>query len=732
MDPGRGKIHPGSESQPSATPASPGPRIDRQASLLDAILAATPDLVYLCDRRGVFLYANQAGAALWGLDRDALVGRSWRDLGVPPDVAATFEAQCADALKTGQTIRDGVTLAGPVDLVPRYFQYGLSPLEPKTDRVSDTDAVVFTLRDTTEERQDEEALRESEEKYRLLAENSTDMISRHDASGVYLYASPACRGLLGYEPAELVGRSAYDLIHPDDRAEVSRVHSELLQTSETFTVVFRVLRKDGTPIWSETTTRTVRSPWTGVVLEIHCASRDVTARRQAEEALRQSEEKFRGAFESAAVGIGMVDPSGRWLRANPALCEIVGYAEAELLKKTFRDITHPDDLPSDLAQHARLLAGEIDSYRTEKRYIHRQGHTVWVVLSVSLVRDAAGQPLYQVGLVEDISRRHRAEDQLRAQNARLAELVASERQAHQALKQAESQLVQAEKLTALGQLVAGVAHEINNPLAFVLNNLAVLQRDVGLLRSLLDLYGQSQVALAGTAPDLLARIQKLADEIDLNYTLESLERLTGRSSEGLRRIRQIVVDLRDFARLDESEVNEVDLNAGIRATANIISGRARDCRVSIALDLGEIPRIVGAPGKLNQVVLNLLSNAIDASPPDGTVTIRTRSSTASEVDDGGVGSVEIHVIDQGRGIDPAIRARIFDPFFTTKPIGQGTGLGLSLCYGVIHEHGGTIRVESEPGHGAHFIVTLPLTMSCASDQAPPSPPGPDHPPETSR
>jgi PAS domain S-box-containing protein len=543
---------------------------------------------------------------------------------------------------------------------------------------------------------------EIEEKYRLLAENSTDMISRHDPAGVYLYVSPACRRLLGYEPHELIGRSAYDLIDDRDREDVGRVHGALLGTSETYTVTFRIRRKDDSVIWFETTTRTVRDPSTGEVFEIQCSSRDVSERKQAEEALRQSEERFRAAFDVAAVGIAMSTPEGHWIRVNPALCEIVGYSESELLRMTFQEITHPDDLVADLRHLDDLLNGRIDAYQMEKRYIHKRGHSIWVHLSVSAVRGSDGRPLYQVSLIEDITRRRQAEERLRQQNSRLELLIASERQAHQALKQAESQLVQAEKLTALGQLVAGVAHEINNPLAFVNNNIAVLRRDTALLRELMLLYQKGDGVLAASAAELHNEIRTLSERIDVNYTLEGLDRLTSRSIEGLKRIRQIVGDLRDFARLDENDVSEVDLNDGIRTTVNIISGRAHDQGVELVLDLSPLPRFAGSPGKLNQVVLNLLANAIDASAGGGIVKIRTRTDRAGE-------GVAIDIIDNGRGIDPAIRDRIFDPFFTTKPVGQGIGLGLSISYGIVRDHGGTIRMESAPGQGSHFTVFLPVS-----------------------
>lgn len=667
------------------------------AGTLDAILAASPDPVYLCSRAGTFLFANASGVAVWGLDRSEIIGRTWYDLGVPPDVSASFDAQRNIVLETGRPLSGNVRLPTPSG--QRLYEYTLTPIQ---DGAAEVASVVFNLRDFTEQRRAEVALRESEEKYRLLAENSTDMISRHDPAGVYLYVSPACERLLGYEPHELVGRSAYDLIDNRDREDVGRVHGALLRTSDVFTVTFRIHRRDDSVIWFETTTRTVRDPSTGEVVEIQCSSRDVSLRKEAEECLRQSEERFRAAFDAAAVGIAIASPEGRWLRVNPALCEIVGYSEAELLCMTFQEITHPDDLSADLRHLEGLLAGRIDAYQMEKRFIHKRGHLIWVHLSVSAVRGPDGQPLYQVGLIEDITRRRQAEERLREQNSRLEVLIESERQAHQALKQAESQLVQAERLTALGQLVAGVAHEINNPLAFVANNIAVLRRDTALLHELMLLYQQGDAVLAASAPELLEQIRVLGERIDVNYTLESLDRLTSRSIEGLRRIRQIVGDLRDFARLDENDVSAVDLNDGIRATVNIISGRAHDQGVDLVLDLSPLPRFAGSPGKLNQVVLNLLANAIDAAAGGGVVKIRTRTDQAGE-------GVAIDIIDNGRGIDPAIRDRIFDPFFTTKPVGQGTGLGLSISYGIVRDHGGTIGVESSLGQGAHFTVFLPLS-----------------------
>jgi signal transduction histidine kinase len=271
---------------------------------------------------------------------------------------------------------------------------------------------------------------------------------------------------------------------------------------------------------------------------------------------------------------------------------------------------------------------------------------------------------------------------------------------HDELKHTQSQLVQSAKLAALGQLAAGMAHEVNNPLAFVLNNLAVLQRHTRALPELIRLYHEAASLAAPHRQDLYQQILDLADQIDLPYVLENLDQLLERSRQGLKRIQGIVQDLRDFSGLDRGTFEEEsDLNAGIAATLNIVRGRAALKGVEIDVDLGPLPPVICSAAKIDQVVLNLCINAIDACSKEGRVTVRTRA-----LKDG----VQIHVIDNGSGIDPSIRDKIFDPFFTTTPPGQGTGLGLSISHAIVKEAGGEITVESTPGQGAHFAVRLPL------------------------
>ena len=297
-----------------------------------------------------------------------------------------------------------------------------------------------------------------------------------------------------------------------------------------------------------------------------------------------------------------------------------------------------------------------------------------------------------------------AERRLQEQNKLLQSAARAERDAHESLKNAQAHLVQTEKLASLGQMVAGVAHEINNPLSFVANNAVVLQRDFAALRELLLLYTAAEPKLEAS-PDLVNPIREYRERMDLPYTLSNLEEVLNRSREGLRRIAQIVKDLRDFARLDESDLNAVDLNAGVQTTAHIMATKAREKDVKLDLDLSTLPLVTCYSAKINQVVLNLLSNAIDACQANGEIAVRTALNGDF---------VLIEVSDTGCGIDPAIITKIFDPFFTTKPIGQGTGLGLSISYGIVQEHGGTISVESTPGVGSRFTVKLPLSGPTAA------------------
>jgi signal transduction histidine kinase len=267
------------------------------------------------------------------------------------------------------------------------------------------------------------------------------------------------------------------------------------------------------------------------------------------------------------------------------------------------------------------------------------------------------------------------------------------------LRETQAALVQSEKLASLGQLAAGMAHEINNPIAYVANNLAVIKRETLPVLELLEKYRKGQPALAQAKPELAAQIATLEGDCDLPWIAENLPRLLRSSLDGLGRVREIVSNLRDFARLDEAELDELDLNAALRSTVKILRYAIDEKQLEVECQLEPVPKALCHPKKINQALYNVLLNAIQASRPQGRLWLRTRSEGQS---------VAIEVQDEGAGIDPVHLPRIFEPFFTTRPVGQGAGLGLAITYGIVRDHGGTIDVQSDLGKGSLFRVLLPL------------------------
>lgn len=421
-------------------------------------------------------------------------------------------------------------------------------------------------------------------------------------------------------------------------------------------------------------------------------------RRQAHAALRESEAFYHSLVETLPQNILRKDQEGRFNFVNRQFCEtsgrsfdeIVGQTDADLFPRALAEKYRADDLRVMREGHACEMVEE---------HVMPDGQTHYVQVIKIPLRDLDGQVNGIQAVFWDVSERWRSEARLKEQNEQLQQLAESERRTHEELKQAQSRMVQTAKLAGLGEMVAGVAHEINNPLSYVSNNVAVLQRDLAEVLELISLYQSAEPLIEAQDPEVLARIREFAEKNDTAYTLSNLESLLARTRDGLKRIQRIVGDLRIFARMDTCELTDLDLNAGLESTVNIVAGNAKAKHVSLDLDLAPLPLIQCFGAKLNQVVMNLVSNAIDACQEGGHVTVRTRSEESG---------VRIEIDDDGCGIPAELHDRIFDPFFTTKPVGVGTGLGLSISYGIVQDHGGSIEVDSSPGQGTRFTVRLPI------------------------
>lgn len=298
------------------------------------------------------------------------------------------------------------------------------------------------------------------------------------------------------------------------------------------------------------------------------------------------------------------------------------------------------------------------------------------------------------------------------------------------LKQTQTQLIQTEKMSSLGQMIAGIAHEINNPVNFVYGNITHVGEYIQDLLHLIELYQEH-------SPETPADIQEEIEAIELDFILADLPKLLSSMKIGAERIRSIVLSLRNFSRLDESEMKQVDIHEGIESTLLILQHRLKGnpghCPIEIMKDYDELPQVECFPGQLNQVLMNLLANAIDAlecyrkedaavglSEPPGKSESSSRRSPTIQIHTQKVSpnSILIRIADNGPGIPKAVQKRLFDPFFTTKPVGSGTGLGLAICYQIIVEkHGGQIRCSSEPPDGAEFTVEIPIKqpLHCRMD-----------------
>uniref|UniRef100_E1TIA1 histidine kinase n=1 Tax=Burkholderia sp. (strain CCGE1003) TaxID=640512 RepID=E1TIA1_BURSG len=351
-------------------------------------------------------------------------------------------------------------------------------------------------------------------------------------------------------------------------------------------------------------------------------------------------------------------------------------------------------------EHSRPITGTIDAMRQNCSFIpieDDQGEVFAVGVTIVDTTDVC------IAYGE-------LQDREKAVTSALAELTVRNEQLtslNEALAHAHQQLLQSEKLAAIGQLAAGVAHEINNPVGFVLSNLNTLDNYV---KTLIRYAADVERMVSEATPALKKDIEALAEQADLEYLVGDAPTLVNESKEGLARVRTIVVDLRDFSRVDSTHVWELaDIHRCIESTLNIVHNEVKYC-AHLVRDYAEIPLVRCIPSQISQVVLNLVVNAAQAyganheqhGAPRGTITVRTGMDAADP------SHVWFEIADAGCGIPPEHLKRIFDPFFTTKPVGQGTGLGLSVTYGIVNAHRGTISVDSTVGKGTTFRVTLPV------------------------
>lgn len=406
---------------------------------------------------------------------------------------------------------------------------------------------------------------------------------------------------------------------------------------------------------------------------------------KASSAQNHSEEKYRALFDNASDAIFLSDPqTGRILEANRQAGLLIGMTLAEMRQLLAHDLVTSHE-GGGFIEFAKDLVPGGKSATSDFTIRRKDGKTRTTEVSASII-EYGGHKVVQ-SMVRDVTERRAAE----SEKISLLEKI---KKSYEELRRTETQLVHSEKMASLGQLVAGVAHELNNPIGFLASNLEHLHGFLEKLKEMIQFY---DLLLQDDVEKRAASLLK-KEALELEFSLQTMERLVNSCRGGALRTMEIVENLRTFSRTEEASVKEADIHENLEVTLSLLGNQIRD-RIVVHRNYGDVPRMECNIGQLNQVFMNLLSNACQAISGKGDIWIGTRVEEETLL---------VAIRDNGDGIPSEQIPRIFDPFFTTKDPGKGTGLGLSIAFGVVRSHGGSIDVESSLGKGSTFTVKIPI------------------------
>ena len=577
-------------------------------------------------------------------------------------------------------IKSGSETIGVIEFFHR------APIKPDHDLLSMMTALGSQIGHVLDRQRVEKALRDSEALYQSLVDCLPQNIFRKDRESRLTFANQRYCTTLKRPLRDLLGKTDFDLFPLELAAKYLRDDKRVLETGAILEVVEEHLLPDKTKIYVQVVKTPIHDAQ-GNIIGTQGIFWDVTERKRAEEALAESERRYRQLTESTQDAIIVADQEGRITLFNPAAQQMFGYESAEILGRPLTtlmaeefQILHQRGFQRYLATRQPRVIGRGAKELQGRR---KDGSDFPLELALSVVSLGSPGPdgkehVQFLGALRDLTERHRY----------------------------RAMLVQNEKLASIGQLSAGVAHEINNPLAYVGNNLAVLERDCTGLMQLVELHQAHLNRLARVDPEVAAQAAALAEEIDLNYVRENLPRLIARTREGVDRVTRIVHSLRGLARTDAPKRMDTLLPDLVETSLEILRGRLRRGGIDVVQEHDASPRVPCVSSQISQVLLNLLVNAVQAIESTGRHSGRIAISTRR-----GDQEMIVEVADNGCGIAAIHLSKIFDPFFTTKDVGEGTGLGLSISETIVRGHGGRLEVESQLGEGSCFRIVLPLQPS---------------------
>lgn len=603
-----------------------------------AIFDRTFQFTGLLDPEGTVLEANQTFLDFGGISKSDVINQPfwsaywWQ---ISPQTQQDLRSAIAHA-RTGKFVRYPVEVQGK-DKQIITIDFSLRPILDSSGQVV---LIILEGRDISEQIKVKRALQASEARYKAIVEDQTELICRYRSDSTISYVNDAFCRYFDLNREQLIDREYTPVIYEADRPRVTQLVSTMNSTNPTVTVENRVVAK--TEIrWTQWNNRMIFND--SGFIEYQAVGRDITPLKETETRLRESEEKFRRAFEDAAIGKALASPDGKFIQVNRSLCEFLGYSETELLGKTFASITHPDDRYLDLSYARQMLAGNIRVYQTQKRYLHKLGYVVWALLNVSLVKDLDGKPRYFIAQVQDINQRKRAE-------ARLHDLVTELERSNQELE----------------EFARVVSHDLLSPLRKQLILLDLLLEEYD---PILDEKGQQHIA----------RIIRFNSQMEnLVRSLLTYARVTTQAHPFVKVALNEVID--DVLQELEPEITQIDAN----------------------ITVAQLPTIKGDRRPLRQLFFNLLQNALKFHSRDRVpqIEITYRSSGDRHqilVTDNGIG---FDPQQKSKIFAPFHRLHSQSKY-------KGTGLGLAICEKIVRRHGGAISARSVPNEGTTFTISLP-------------------------
>jgi PAS domain S-box-containing protein len=512
--------------------------------------------------------------------------------------------------------------------------------------------------------------------------------------GGFSYMSPRSIEMFELEPDALLtsDQPLWAMILPDDLAQLQRSVSQAVEQREKWRDEFRITTASGCQKWirgESLPKKATEDISTHIGIFVDISDLKHNEREQA---------RFKAILDATSDLVGIADVEGKSLYTNPAGVDLLELT-AEDLETGFNvgEFTAPR-LVEKISTEAFPIAMQTGIWSGENLLISRTGREIPVSQVIIAHKTEDGTLEFLGTIIRDISDRIAAEAILQQQATALEETLRE-------LQRTQTQMVHAEKMSSLGQLVAGIAHEINNPVNFIHGNVDYAQNYTSDLLELVRLYQKNY-------PEPTTEIKAKIEEIELDFLIDDLTSLMSSMKMGTERIRGIVLSLRSFSRLDESDKKAVDIHEGIESTLMILQNRIKSkpgrAEIEIIKQYVFLPLVECYPGQLNQVFMNILVNAIDAledalKDEDFHPTISISTSLIENQ------RVAIAIKDNGTGIPETIQQRLFDPFFTTKPVGKGTGMGLSISYQIVTErHQGRLCCESALGQGTQFVIEIPL------------------------